>query len=264
MTDDLHTTKPSPKQDNDERALLNKQHLHEELEWEHPISEEEGAILKRTSLLNEFWRAFKIFMECIRGFIAFRTLTNCVTVFGSARFKEDHKYYIMARRVGQLLAQRKMTVMTGGGPGLMEAANRGAKDSNGYSVGCNIYIPLEQDPNTYLDKWITFKYFFVRKVMLSISSRGFIVMPGGFGTLDEFFEMSTLIQTQKIEGHPIVLMGVDYWQPLIDFMHQTMAKQGTIDIEDVQKILLTDSPEEAIHYIRHYNNSAKQRTSESN
>lgn len=248
--------------DRDTNRDTNKKHMHEEMEWEHPLSPEEEEILRPTSLFREFWRAFKIFIECAKGFYAFRHLNNCITVFGSARFNENHKYYHMARRVGQLLAQNKFTVMTGGGPGLMEATNRGAKDSNGFSVGCNIEIPEEQDPNQYLDKWITFKYFFVRKVMLSISSRAFIVMPGGFGTLDEFFEMDTLIQTEKINELPVVLMGIDYWQPLVDYMHNTMAKAGTIDIEDVNKILLTDSPEEAIHFIRNHKRSLDEKSSE--
>lgn len=225
---------------------------HKEMQWEHPLSIEEEHILRPTNIVHEIWRAFKIFLECARGFYVFRNLPNCITVFGSARFHEGHKYYAIARRTGQLLAQQGFAVMTGGGPGLMEATNRGAKDCDGISFGCNIEIPNEQDPNKYLDKWITFKYFFVRKVMLSINSKAFIVMPGGFGTLDEFFEMTTLIQTGKMDDLPVVLMGVDYWQPLVDYMHETMAKHGTIDFADARKILLTDSPKEAIHFIQQH------------
>lgn len=227
-----------------------KQKLHKELEWESPISTADSKLLQEPrKLWRELFRAFNIFLESARGFIAFRKIYNCITVFGSARFHEEHKYYQMAREVGKKLAENKFAVMTGGGPGIMEAANRGAQEGKGLSVGCNILIPNEQDPNPYLDRWITFKYFFVRKVMLTINSSGFIVCPGGFGTLDEFFEMATLIQTEKIKNFPLVLMGKDYWQPLINFMHDTMAAHGTIDFEDAQKILITDSPEEAINFI---------------
>jgi len=139
--------------------------------------------------------------------------------------------------------------MTGGGPGVMEAANRGAKEAGGRSVGCNIEIPQEQSPNTYLDKWITFKYFFVRKMMLTKYSSAFIVMPGGFGTMDELFEMTTLIQTQKIRRFPVVLMGTEYWLPLVEYLKQTMLEHDTIDADDVTNLFITDSPAEAIQHI---------------
>lgn len=236
----------------DEKDKLNKKKMHKEMEWERPLSHEDEVLLRPAKLHRELFRALKIFWESAKGFYYFRNIKNCVTVFGSARFKEEHQYYQMARRIGQLLAQNKYTVMTGGGPGIMEAANRGAKDSNGKSVGCNIAIASEQDKNIYLDKWITFKYFFIRKVMLTINSKAFVVCPGGFGTLDEFFEMATLIQTEKMNDLPVVLMGVDYWKPLVEYMHNTMAPTGTIDFEDARKILLTDSPEEAINFIRNH------------
>ena len=170
----------------------------------------------------------------------------CVTVFGSARFKEDHPYYHLARGLGARLAKAGFTVVTGGGPGIMEAANRGAKDAGGISIGCNIELPQEQKPNPYLDRWITFRHFFVRKVMLVKYSYAFVALPGGFGTLDEIFETATLIQTGKIQEFPLVLIGTEFWRPLLDFMHGRLIKEGTIDPSDAQRILLTDSPEEAV------------------
>ena len=172
--------------------------------------------------------------------------------FRFCRFPEDHQYYKLSRRVGQELAKNNFIVMTGGGPGVMEAANRGAKDMKGRTIGGNINIHHEQFPNIYLDDWITFDYFFIRKVMLTKHSRGFIFMPGGFGTLDELFEMATLIQTEKLENFPMVLMGKEFWQPLMDFIYNTLAVVGTIDIEDANKIKLTDSPEEAVAFIKNY------------
>ena len=140
--------------------------------------------------------------------------------------------------------------MTGGGPGIMEAANRGARDAGGLSVGCNITLPHEQHCNPYLDRFVEFRYFFVRKVMLVKYSYAFVVLPGGFGTLDELFEAATLIQTKKIEDFPLVLMGVDYWQPLVDFLRQRMVAAGTIDVVDVDRILLTDDPATAVEHVR--------------
>ncbi|MDQ2993764.1 MAG: TIGR00730 family Rossman fold protein [Pseudomonadota bacterium] len=218
--------------------------------WEHPMTKEERSFFFGSRKLpREILRAFRIFFEAIKGFILFHYITNCVTVFGSARFAEDHEYYVAARRIGQLLAENKFTVMTGGGPGIMEAANRGAKEKGGRSLGCNILIPEEQRINVHLDRWITFRYFFIRKVMLAKFSRAFVVMPGGFGTMDELFEMTTLIQTGKMNNLPMILFGVSYWQPLLDFLENTMAKHGTIDRRDLHKIAVTDSPQEVIDFI---------------
>ncbi|MBL8760110.1 MAG: TIGR00730 family Rossman fold protein, partial [Phycisphaerae bacterium] len=169
---------------------------------------------------------------------------------GSARFSEDHPYYELARAVGRKVAELELTVMTGGGPGIMEAANRGAREAGGRSLGCNITLPKEQQPNPYLDKWIEFRYFFVRKVMLVKYSYAFVVLPGGFGTLDEVFETVTLIQTQKIRNFPIILMGVSFWTPMLDFLRRTMLAQGTIGHGDLDLLILTDSPDEAMEHIK--------------
>jgi uncharacterized protein (TIGR00730 family) len=197
----------------------------------------------------ELARAAQIFYELLRGFRALHFVGPCVTVFGSARFAADHQYYKLARSVGALLAESGFTVMTGGGPGIMEAANRGAKDVGGLTVGCNIQLAHEQKPNPYLDRWITFRHFYVRKLMLVKYSYGFIAMPGGFGTLDEIFETATLIQTGKIANFPIVFVGVDYWTPLIDFFRTRLVAEKTIDQIDLQRILVTDSPEQAVKHI---------------
>lgn len=218
--------------------------------WEHRISNEERSFFwGHRKLPKEIWRAFRVFLEASKGFLLFHYITNCVTIFGSARLKEGHEYYEAARKIGQLLAENHFTVMTGGGPGIMEAANRGAKEKGGRTIGCNIDIHQEQHPNPYLDRWITFRYFFIRKVMLTKFSRAFVVMPGGLGTLDEFFELITLIQTHKISKMPMILFGTAYWNPLIDYMENTLAKLGTIDISDIRRIALTDSPEEVIEFI---------------
>jgi hypothetical protein len=197
----------------------------------------------------EFFRLFRIAADYIRGLRALHFVGPCVTVFGSARFPEGHEYYRLAREVGKLLAKHGFTVLTGGGPGIMEAANRGAREAGGASIGCNIRLPLEQRPNPYLDRWTEFRYFFVRKVMLVKYSYAFVVLPGGFGTLDEIFETATLIQTGKIRRFPVVVMGREYWQPLIDFIEGTMIPRGTISPGDIKDLLVTDSPEEAVDRI---------------
>jgi len=199
---------------------------------------------------SELWQAARIFFEFIHGFRVLHFVGPCVTVFGSARFSDGHPYYKVAREMGTKLAQAGFTVMTGGGPGIMEAANRGAKDVHGRSVGCNIELPREQTPNRYLDVWVTFRHFFVRKVMLVKYSYAFVAMPGGFGTLDEVFETVTLIQTGKIKHFPIVLIGVDYWQPLMAYLRETLLTARTIDPEDVARLLVTDSVDEAVDHIQ--------------
>lgn len=212
----------------------------------------------RQGRLAEFLRVLRISGEFIEGFRKLHFLPPCVTVFGSARFDEDHPHYILAREVGRRLAEAGYAVMTGGGPGIMEAANRGAKDAGGMSIGCNIVLPHEQQPNPYLDKFIEFKYFFVRKVMLVKYSQAFVVLPGGFGTMDELFESLTLIQTGKITHFPVVVMGRDYWRTLYEFA-QTMAEQGTISLEDLKLVQPTDDPAEAIAIIEREHDAMERR-----
>ncbi|AKF11323.1 TIGR00730 family Rossman fold protein [Sandaracinus amylolyticus] len=200
--------------------------------------------------LRDLARAMRITGELVRGFRALTFVGPCVTVFGSARFDEGHRYYAMGRELGGRLARAGFTVMTGGGPGIMEAANRGAHEAGGSSIGCNIVLPREQAPNPYLDRYVLFDHFFVRKVMLVKYSYAFVCLPGGFGTLDELFETATLAQTGKIQAFPIVLMGSDYWAPMISFLRETMLAERTIDGHDVDRLVVTDSPEECVAHIR--------------
>lgn len=200
----------------------------------------------------ELKRALRIFTEIIRGFRKLHFVGPCVTVFGSARYQEGHGYYLLTQNLGRELAQRGFTVITGGGPGLMEAANRGAKEVGGKSIGCNIILPKESKRNAYLDLWVEFRYFFVRKLMLAKYSYAFIAMPGGFGTLDELFEIATLIQTQKTKGFPLVLMGSDYWKPLIEFLKIPVLAEKNIDSEDIERIHVSDSPSEVASIIQEY------------
>jgi len=194
--------------------------------------------------------AVTFFLEFLRGFESFDFDAPCVTVFGSARFPEDHEYYQLARETGAALAGAGYAVMTGGGPGVMEAANRGAKEANGLSFGCNIKLPREQEPNPYLDKFIEFEHFFIRKVMLVKYSSAFIVMPGGYGTLDEAFEIITLVQTGKLDRFPIVGMGGSFWKDLRSFSRGTMLRVGTISPKDIDLIRPAETAEEALSLIQ--------------
>ncbi len=199
----------------------------------------------------EFIFSIKLWREFIKGFRNLHFVGPCITVFGSARFKEDHIYYQKAREFGKRIAEVGFTTMTGGGPGIMEAANRGAYENGGMSVGCNIKLPFEQKANPYLNKSITFDYFFVRKALLIKYSYAFICMPGGFGTMDEFFETLTLIQTKSITQFPVILFGKEYYKELGDLMAD-MVKAQTINPEDLQLVLITDSVDEAMQHIRTY------------
>lgn len=199
--------------------------------------------------LEEFFRIVRIGWEFLNGFRKLHFAGPCVTVFGSARFQEDNKWYQLARQVGAELGRRGFTVMTGGGPGIMEAANRGARDVKAPSIGCNIVLPHEQIENPYCDTTVWFRYFFIRKVMLVKYSYGFVVMPGGFGTLDEFFEAITLVQTKKIADFPIVLMGREYWDGLFKFIDQQLIPEGAIAAADTSLYRITDNPHEAADYI---------------
>jgi len=195
--------------------------------------------------------ACRVFWQFIKGFRTLHFVGPCITVFGSARFREDNIYYRQARSLGKRIAELGFTTMTGGGPGIMEAANRGAFENGGMSVGCNIQLPFEQKANPYTNKSITFEHFFLRKVMMVKYSYAFVIMPGGFGTMDEFFETLTLVQTKTITNFPIVLFGKEYYRQLVEVI-EDMAKQGTIAKEDMSLVLLTDSEDEAINHIRSY------------
>jgi uncharacterized protein (TIGR00730 family) len=216
------------------------------------MSEPDRVLLEGPhSRLREILLLLRAGRDFVRGFRALHFVGPCVTVFGSARFDEHHRYYAMAREVGGALSGIGFTVLTGGGPGVMEGANRGAREAGGRSVGCNVELPFEQEPNPYLDRWVTCRYFFVRKVLLVKYSYAFIVLPGGFGTLDELSEALTLIQTRKILQFPIVLMGVDYWAPFLA-MVQTMVEAGTISASDLDLMLVTDSVSEAMTHLEKY------------
>lgn len=197
----------------------------------------------------DFTFTLKVLTEFITGFRALHFVGPCVTIFGSARFKEDHAYYILTQKLAGEIAKLGFTIMTGGGPGIMEAANRGAKEVGGRSVGCNIILPHEQHHNPYLDKWVNIKYFFVRKTLLLKYSYAFVVMPGGFGTLDEFFESLTLIQTKVIKAFPIIVFCKDFHRELMDYIQKLIAA-GTISPGDLDLVLVTDSIEEAVEHIK--------------
>lgn len=199
----------------------------------------------------EFFFAFRVLLEFIKGFRVLHFIGPCITVFGSARFKEGHPYYQHAYEIGKRIGQSGITLMTGGGPGIMEAANRGAFENGGLSVGCNIELPFEQSANPYMHKWVTIKYFFVRKVLLVKYSIAFIVMPGGFGTMDEFWETLTLIQTKIISDFPVVLFGKEYFKPLQDMLTK-MVEEKTISPEDLRLVLITDDVEEVEQHIQKF------------
>lgn len=201
------------------------------------------------SRLQELLFSWRVFREFIRGFRALHFSGPCVTIFGSARFKENHPYYQETVAVGAAISRLGFTVMTGGGPGLMEAANRGAREAGGRSVGCNIILPHEQQPNPYLDKWVNIRYFFVRKTLLIKYSYAFVVMPGGMGTLDELFEALTLIQTGMIARFPVIIMNHSYHTELLKHLDR-MKQEGTISVNDLDLFLVTDDPEEAAAFIK--------------
>jgi len=220
-------------------------------EWgKRPRTAHEGRLLRgRAPRLTELWRALGILTELIRGYRKFWHIGPCVTVFGSARFPETDRSYALAREFGGALARAGFTVMTGGGPGIMEAANRGAREAGGRSLGCNIELPKEQAPNDYLDEWISFRYFFVRKVMLVKYSWAFVALPGGFGTLDEIFETATLIQTGKIDRFPIILVGTAFWSGMMDWVKGALIDHGYISPEDLDLFNVVDTSEEVCNVL---------------
>ncbi|HEV8305194.1 MAG TPA: TIGR00730 family Rossman fold protein [Gemmatimonadales bacterium] len=195
------------------------------------------------------WRVLRIMGEFVEGFDTLSDVSNAVTIFGSARTPEGDPYYQKALDTARLLAREGFAIITGGGPGVMEAANRGAQEGNGLSIGCNIELPFEQGTNAYVQRAINFRYFFVRKTMFVKYSTAFIAFPGGYGTMDELFEALTLVQTGKVKQFPVVLFGREYWQGLADWLRDRVAGEGKIATEDLQLFRITDDPREAVRWI---------------
>lgn len=198
---------------------------------------------------RESWRIFRIISEFVEGFEALQDIYPAVSIFGSARLPREHRYYQMGVEVGRELGKAGFNIITGGGRGLMESANKGARQAETSSVGLNIKLPFEEEANRYLDLSLDFHYFFVRKVMFVKYAVAFVILPGGFGTMDEFFESLTLIQTTKIDHFPVVLMGKEYWKGMLNWMEDSMLRMGTIDKQDLGLFMLTDSPKEAAEHI---------------
>jgi len=211
---------------------------------------------------GETWRVFRIMSEFVEGFETLKDLGPAITIFGSARTRKDDWSYKATLKVAIMLAQRGFAIISGGGPGIMEAANKGARIGKGVSVGLNIKLPEEQKPNRYQDVSLTFRHFFARKVMFVKYASGYIIMPGGFGTLDEFFESLTLIQTAKIRRFPVVLMGRKYWEGLLRWMEHTLVEEGTISAADLNLFYLADHPEDAVEYIVKYHRESIRPTGE--
>ncbi|MFV0390068.1 MAG: TIGR00730 family Rossman fold protein [Pyrinomonadaceae bacterium] len=198
---------------------------------------------------SDSWRVFRIMGEFVEGFDDLATITRGVSIFGSARTPEGHEYYEAARKTARLLAEAGFEIITGGGPGIMEAGNRGAFEAGGVSVGCNIDLPFEQRANPYLTQELSFKYFMIRKTMFVKYSNAYVIFPGGFGTMDEVFEALTLIQTRKMRNFPVVMFGSSYWKGLISWLTSTMLSEKNIKEDDLGLIYLTDSPEETVKFI---------------
>lgn len=202
--------------------------------------------------INEAWRVFRIMAEFVEGIETLSDVANAVTIFGSARLKSEDIYYQKAEKLARLLVQEKFSVITGGGPGIMEAANKGAAEAGGKSVGLNIKLPYEQKPNPYANIHLDYKYFFVRKVMFVKYAVAYVILPGGFGTMDELFEALTLIQTKKIKSFPLILMGSEYWRGLVDWLKNTMMQEGKINPVDMELIQIVDEPEDVVKLIKKY------------
>jgi uncharacterized protein (TIGR00730 family) len=217
---------------------------------------EDEALLRRGPrpdfLDSDPWRSLRILSEFVEGFDALASVDQAVSVFGSARVSSRNPSYVQARELGRLLAEAGYAVITGGGPGIMEAANRGCQEGGGLSVGCNIELPHEQGLNPYVDLGIEFRYFFVRKVMFVKYADAFVIFPGGYGTLDELFEALTLIQTHKVQDFPVILIGTEYWSGMIDWIRASLLKEAAINPEDVDLLRLTDDPREAVRIIKAY------------
>ena len=215
------------------------------------ITEEKQYIVDALSI-EESWRIFRIMAEFVEGIEALSEVRNAVSIFGSARVHTDDLYYQKAEYIAHRLAEKGFSVITGGGPGIMEAANKGAAEAGGTSVGMNIHLPFEQKPNQYANLTIDYKYFFIRKVMFVKYAVAYIVLPGGFGTMDELFEALTLIQTKRIKSFPVVLMGSEYWGGLMDWIKGTMLKAEKISRDDLDYIQLIDDPDEVVRHIQKF------------
>src|SRR5687767_4189452 len=244
--DNSKTPSPPPKQPPVPNTALNTT-AGPETEDEKLLSR--APVIPRADTTTDAWRVLRIMGEFVEGFETLASLGPAVTIFGSARVKPDSEYYELAERTAALLAEQGFAVITGGGPGVTEAANKGALEAGGMSVGCNIELPFEQRPNAYQTKSLTFKYFFVRKMMFVKYSLGFIIFPGGYGTFDELFEALTLIQTRKIRNFPIILFGASYWTGMLNWLHDTVMAEGKISKIDFHMIHLTDSPAEVVEIV---------------
>lgn len=201
---------------------------------------------------GESWRIFRIMAEFVESIEVLSKVNNAVTIFGSARVKPGDAYYLKAEKLGQILAQSGFSVITGGGGGIMEAANKGAAEAGGKSVGMNIKLPFEQKPNPYANIHVEYKYFFIRKVMFIKYALAYVILPGGFGTMDELFEALTLIQTKKVKSFPLILMGSDYWSGLLDWLKNSMLEKDMISPSDMEMIQVIDEPEEVVRHIKKY------------
>lgn len=208
--------------------------------------------LKDNFVYEDTWRIFRIMSEFVEGFEVLSRVGKAVSIFGSSRMKPNSKYYKLAEEIAYLLAKEGYAIITGSGPGLMEAANKGTKRAGGRSIGLNIHIPSEQKPNPYVDILLEFRYFFVRKVMFVKYAKAFVILPGGYGTLDEFTEALNLIQTERIPKFPIVLFGSEYWEGLTDWLKNTVLKNGNIDAKDLKLFTVVDSPKEVVKVIKQF------------
>jgi uncharacterized protein (TIGR00730 family) len=202
--------------------------------------------------IEESWRIFRIMAEFVEAIEALSQIKRAVTIFGSARIRPGDPYYAKAEHLTRRLAEKGFSIITGGGPGIMEAANKGAAEAGGTSVGMNIHLPLEQKPNPYANLSIDYKYFFIRKVMFVKYAVAYVILPGGFGTMDELFEALTLIQTKRIKSFPVILMGSEYWKGLIDWLRDTLLRQDRITPEDLDIIRVIDDVDEVVNYIRKF------------
>jgi uncharacterized protein (TIGR00730 family) len=254
---DEHGSRPASEPESTERRRAGRLTLRPKAEARlGKLGTEDQLLLERARPVDfthtDPWRALRILSEFIEGFDALASLGPAVTVFGTARVRESHPTYELARRLGRRLAEEGYAVITGGGPGAMEAANRGCQEAGGMSVGCNIELPHEQHLNPYVDLGVEFRYFFVRKVMFVKYADAFVILPGGFGTLDELFEALTLIQTAKIHHFPVILIGVDYWDGLLDWMRSVLLPAEAIAPADVDLLTVTDDPEDVIRILRDF------------